>query len=344
MTHPVRIQPAERAYRALNNPVQPAECGPDVLATLATVNVDGDVGKELLMPPRGLFVGVTTLDVVQRVARRPGVDEKVVAQRSDIAAGGPAAAAAITFGALGGRSVLLSALGPGPIGRLVAGKLAEAGVQVVDAWAAGADLSISAITVLDSTGQRSVVSRNAQDLTAVVPAGLPALVRAADVVLIDGHHPDLALAAARAAQTAGIPVVLDCGSAKPVYAGLVPLAVAAVCSADFTVHGSADFDAVSTALLADGAGLVAMTAGSAPVRWRTWEAAGTVEVPAVAARDTLGAGDVLHGAVAFARARGVADPQRSLSFGVAVASLRVQHVGPRIWMDDQRLGALVAQL
>ncbi|MDQ4092033.1 MAG: hypothetical protein M3143_01025 [Actinomycetota bacterium] len=119
------------------------------------------------MPPRGLFVGLATLDLVQRVARRPGIDEKVVAQRSDITAGGPAAAAAITFGALGGRSVLLSALGPGPVGRLVAGKLADVGVHVVDAWAAGADLNISAITVLDSTGQRSVVSRNAHDLTAV---------------------------------------------------------------------------------------------------------------------------------------------------------------------------------
>ena len=296
------------------------------------------------MRSRGLFVGLTTLDLVHRVARRPGIDEKVVAQRSDIAAGGPAAVAAVTFGALGGRSVLLSALGPGPVGRLVAGKLVDVGVQVVDAWAAGADLSISAITVLDSTGQRSVVSRNAQDLTAVVPADLPALVRAADVVLIDGHHPDLALAAARAAPTTRIPVVLDCGSTKPVYAGLVPLADAAVCSAGFTAHGRAGFDAVSAALLADGAGLVAMTTGAAPVRWRTWEAAGSVEVPAVAVRDTLGAGDVLHGAVAFARARGVADPQRSLNFGVAVASLRVQHVGPRSWMDDPRLGVLVAQL
>lgn len=287
---------------------------------------------------------MTTLDVVQRVARRPGVDEKVVAQRSDIAAGGPAAAAAITFGALGGHSVLLSALGPGPVGRLVAENLAEVGVHVVDAWAAGADLSISAITVLESTGQRSVVSRNAQDLTAVVPAELPALVREADVVLLDGHHPDLALAVARAAQATGVPIVLDCGSAKPVYAGLMPLADAAVCSAVFTAHGRAGFDAVSAALLADGAGLVAMTAGAAPVRWRTWEAAGTVEVPAVAVRDTLGAGDVLHGAVAFARARGVIDPERSLSFGVAVASLRVQHVGPRTWLEDQRLGILVAQL
>ncbi|MGB8202386.1 MAG: hypothetical protein WCF33_22325, partial [Pseudonocardiaceae bacterium] len=65
---------------------------------------------------RGLFVGLATVDLVQRVDRRPGVDEKVVALSSDIAAGGPAAVAAVTFGALGGQSVLLSALGPGPLG------------------------------------------------------------------------------------------------------------------------------------------------------------------------------------------------------------------------------------
>jgi sugar/nucleoside kinase (ribokinase family) len=293
------------------------------------------------MPPRGLFVGLTTLDLVQRVARRPGVNEKVVAQRSDIAAGGPAAAAAVTFGALGGHSVLLSALGPGPVGRLAAGELDQAGVHVVDAWAAGADLSISAITVLDDTGQRSVVSRNAEDMTAVVPGDLPALTRDADVVLLDGHHPDLAVAAAQAAHAAGVPVVLDCGSPKLVYAELVPLADTVVCSASFVAGQLHDFDAVAAALLANGTRLMAMTAGAEPVRWRTREAAGAIEVPPVTIRDTLGAGDVLHGAVAFARARGVIDPERSLSFGVAVAALRVQHAGPRAWLNDQRLGALV---
>jgi sugar/nucleoside kinase (ribokinase family) len=293
---------------------------------------------------RGLFIGLATLDLVQRVAWRPGTNEKVVALRSDLATGGPAAAAAVAFGALGGRSVLLSALGPGPVGRLAAGELDRVGVQIVDVWAAGADLSISAITVLDDTGERSVVSRNAADVIAAVPADLPALARNSDVVLIDGHHPDLAWAAARTAGAAGVPVVLDCGSAKPVYAGLVPLADAAVCSACFKVGGRRGFDAVSTALLADGARLVAMTAGAAPVRWRTREAIGIVEVPSVAVRDTLGAGDVLHGAVAFARAGGMTDAERSLRFGVAVASLRVQHVGPRSWLDDERLAALVAGL
>jgi sugar/nucleoside kinase (ribokinase family) len=293
------------------------------------------------MPPHGLFVGLTTLDLVQRVARRPGVNEKVVAQRSDIAAGGPAAAAAVTFGALGGHSVLLSALGTGPVGRLAAGELDRAGVHIVDAWAAGADLSISAITVLDDTGQRSVVSRNAEDMMTVVPGDLPALTRAADVVLLDGHHPDLAVAAAHAAQTAGVPVVLDCGSPKLVYAELVPLADAVVCSASFVAGQPGGFDAVAAALLANGTRLMAMTAGAEPVRWRTREAAGAVEVPPVTVRDTLGAGDVLHGAIAFARARGVTDPERSLSFGVAVAALRVQHAGPRGWLNDQRLRALV---
>lgn len=288
-------------------------------------------------------MGLATLDLVQRVAKRPGVNEKVVAQRSDIAAGGPAAVAAVTFGALGGRSVLLSALGPGPVGRLAAGDLGRAGVHVVDAWSAGPDLSISAITVLDETGQRSVVSRNAEDLIAVVPRDLPELIRDTDVVLIDGHHPELAMAAARCAQAAGIPVVLDCGSPKPVYTELVPLADAVVGSAGFT-GDTEQSDVATAALVADGARLVAMTAGAAPVRWRTREAAGTVEVPVVAVRDTLGAGDVLHGAVAFARARGVTDPQRSLSFGIAVASVRVQHVGPRAWLTDQRLRTLVAEM
>jgi sugar/nucleoside kinase (ribokinase family) len=291
---------------------------------------------------RGLFVGVATLDLVQRVGWRPEVDEKVVAQRSDLAAGGPAAAAAVTFSALGGHATLLSALGPGPIGQVVKDDLNGAGVHTVDAWAGGADLSISAITVLDGTGERSVVSRSSEDVFVAVPADLPALTRDTNVVLIDGHYPALAVAAARAARTTGTPVVLDGGSTKPVYDELVPLADAMVCSSSFGGLPEG-FDTVAAELLAAGTRLVAMTAGGAPVRWRTRDATGSIDVPVVTVRDTLGAGDVLHGAFAFARARGVTDPRRSLSFGIAVASLRVQRTGPRSWRGDQRLRELVAE-
>jgi sugar/nucleoside kinase (ribokinase family) len=279
---------------------------------------------------------------VQRVERAPGANDKVRASRADLASGGPAANAAVTFRALGGRAVLLSTLGSGPIAKLATDDLSQHGVSVVDCWSPGSpDLSISATTVLDGTGERSVVSRNAADVGVTVPPHLDALVADADVVLIDGHHPELALAAARLAQQAGIAVVLDCGSEKEVFADLTPLAAAAVCSAEFTVAGAGGFDEVSAALLDTGTGLVAMTEGARPVRWRTRHAAGTVEVPPITARDTLGAGDVLHGAFARAWAAGVRDPDRSLLFATAVATLRVEHVGPRSWLTDRRLTQLV---
>lgn len=285
-------------------------------------------------------MGLSTLDLVQVVGRRPGVDEKVVAERSDLAAGGPAAVAAVTFGTLGGQGVLVSGLGRGPVARLAVAELDRLGLEVVDAWVGGTDLSISAVTVLTGSGERSVVSRNAEGMLVAVPAELPALIGRADVVLIDGHHPGLAVAAAREAHAAGIPVVLDCGSPKAVYAELVPLADTVVCSTAFVAGTSGGFEEIAPALVDEGARLVAMTAGAGRVRWRTREAGGAVEVPPVSVRDTVGAGDVLHGAVAFARARGITDSARILRFGVAVASVRVQHAGPRSWLDDQRLPAL----
>lgn len=297
-----------------------------------------------MSPPRGLFVGLTTLDLVQRVERAPGANDKVRASRADLASGGPAANAAVTFRALGGRATLVSALGPGPVARLAADDLSRHSVPVVDCWPSGGpDLSISASTVLEGTGERSVVSRNAADVGAIVPPDLDTLVADSDVVLIDGHHPELALAAARHAQQAGIAVVLDCGSEKAVFADVTPLAAAAVCSAEFTVAGVGGFGEVSAALLGAGTGLVAMTDGARPVRWRTQHTAGTVEVPPTTARDTLGAGDVLHGAFARAWAAGVRDPERSLRFATAVATLRVGHVGPRSWLTDHRLARLTEE-
>ena len=125
-------------------------------------------------------------------------------------------------------------------------------------------------------------------------------------MLLDGHHPALALAAAHAAHAAGVPVVLDAGSWKPVLPALLPHVTAAVCSADFAPPGATgDLDAMAHDLLAAGPDFVAVTAGPAPVRWWAGVDHGSVEVPAVPVRDTLGAGDVLHGAYAFAVASGV---------------------------------------
>lgn len=283
--------------------------------------------------PTGLLVGLVTVDVVQRVDRAPGPDEKVRATRADVAAGGPATGAAVTFARLGGDALLLTTVGTGPLASLVHEDLRRHHVRVHDAAPASGGPSVSAVTVVRSTGQRSVVSRNAEDATVVPPSDLAALVERARVVLLDGHHPLLALATARAAHDRGVPVVLDAGSWKPVLEDLLRLTRMAVCSADFRTP---DGRPGGKDLLDAGPSFLAVTGGPRPVRWWTGGQHGTVPVPSTVARDTLGAGDVLHGALA----RGVADGLNevaALHRAVAVASLRVAHVGPRSWLTDPGL-------
>lgn len=277
---------------------------------------------------RGLFAGLATLDVVHTLERPLGPDEKTVAQRQDIAAGGPAANAAVTFAALGGDAVLLTALGTHPLAAFAAAELGSRDVRVVDAIPDAADPpAVSAVRVVAGTGARSVSSVNAAFVQATPPAGVAELAAAVDVVLVDGHHPQLGLAAAHAARSAGVPVLVDAGSWKPVLTELLPLVAGAICSAEFAAVSTVDV--VHTR----GVPWVAVTHGADPIEWSTGDRAGTITVPQVPARDTLGAGDAFHGAAAFALA-GKTNWPDCLRFAAEVAAVRVQHPGPRGWLEQ----------
>jgi sugar/nucleoside kinase (ribokinase family) len=278
------------------------------------------------MTGRGLFAGLATLDLVHTLERTLGPNEKTVALRQDICAGGPAANAAVTFAALGGEGVLVTALGAHVLARFAAAELDSRAVRVVDATPDATDPpAVSAIRVITGTGERSVSSVNAAFVHAIPPADTAELAVAADVVLVDGHHPQLALAAARAARAAGVPVLLDAGSWKPVLAELLPLVTTVICSADFVGASTVD------TLHAQGVPWVAVTHGAEPIEWSTGDSSGAIAVPQVPARDTLGAGDAFHGAAAFALARKASWPE-CLRFAAEVAAVRVQHPGPRGWL------------
>ncbi|SDQ36160.1 PfkB family carbohydrate kinase [Quadrisphaera sp. DSM 44207] len=286
-------------------------------------------------PPLGVFVGLATLDVVHRVTRLAGRDEKVTAVRQDVAAGGPAAGAAVAFAALGGRARLVTALGPDAAGAAVRDDLRACGVQVVPA-PSHAPTPVSAVQVLEASGERTVTSLDAAGSDVPAPPDLEELLDGADVVLLDGHHPRLALAAARAVaerrdRGAAPLLLLDAGRWQPVVADLLPLLDVAVCSADFRAPGAHDAPATAAVLLAAGVPVVATTAGPGPVRWWQGGRSGQVAVPAVRAVDTLGAGDAFHGACAWALACG-AGTQEALAAAAVVAAHRVSSVGPRAWL------------
>lgn len=272
---------------------------------------------------RVLLAGLCTVDVVQRVSQFPAPGEKVQSLRVDVAAGGPATNAAVTVAALGAEATLVTVVGAHPLAALAHADLIACGVDVVDLAPDRTDSPpVSAVVVRDSDGERTVVSRNAAAVSVAVPDP-GELVRGAGAVLVDGHHPELALAVARAARSLGVPVVLDAGSWKPVLDELLPLVEVAACSAHFAAPGPQ--------LRERGVPVVIRTAGPDPVRWSTAEDSGRVPANDVEARDTLGAGDVWHGALAHAVAAGGSSVAGWIRHANAVAAERVRHVGPRSW-------------
>ncbi|MFI6029216.1 PfkB family carbohydrate kinase [Amycolatopsis magusensis] len=270
---------------------------------------------------RVVLAGLSTVDLVQRVAELPSPGEKVQSLAVEVAAGGPAANAAVTVAALGGEAVLLTVLGAHPLASLARADLEAYGVRVVDALPSRVSPPpVSAVSVRDSDGERTVVSHNAADVPDFPVSSLVDEV-SGDCVLLDGHHPALALAVARRARELGVPVVLDAGSWKPVLTELLPLVDIAACSAHFRAPVPLEVPVVIT------------TAGAEPVRYSTVDGSGTVPVPEVEAADTLGAGDVWHGAFAHGASLPLVERIR---FANEVAAERVWHAGPRAWVPAVR--------
>lgn len=283
----------------------------------------------------GVFVGLATLDVVHHVTASPAANQKVTAQAQFVAAGGPAANAAVTFAGLGGRAILVTALGSEPAADLVRADLRACGVTVIDAaLGRSIDVPVSAVTVTTSTGDRSVVSIDATTTDTEPPADFREIIECADVVLIDGHHPKLATAASNEAKALGIDVVLDAGRWKPVMKDLIPRAQVMICSNDFRVPGTSDSASTSRELVASGVATVVTTHGGDPVQWWQGGASGSVVVRKVRAIDTLGAGDVFHGAYCYFSRRLDLDLVAQLSHASRVAALKCSMMGPRGWLSQ----------
>ncbi|MGI8878910.1 MAG: PfkB family carbohydrate kinase [Jatrophihabitans sp.] len=292
----------------------------------------------------GLFVGLATLDVVHHLDELPRRNEKVTAAAQFLAAGGPAANAAVTFAALGGAATLVTVLGGHAAVALISADLADHSVAVLDADPQRSQPpAVSAVRVAPDTGERSVSSADSAGPEPTAP-DLTAVAETAEVVLLDGHWPALARAAANAARLGGVPVVLDAGRPRPAFDELIPQSDLVVASGDYL----RDRPGLVDEAVRDGAAAVVTTHGDRPVRWATVAGRGEVDVPPLHAVDTHGAGDAFHGAVAYAVARlgwptAVAVLPDILTFAVEVAAVRVTQAGPRGWLTDPRLAELAAR-
>ncbi len=227
---------------------------------------------------------------------------------------------------------LLTAVGRHPLAAGIHADLAALGVELIDLAAEDdGPPSVSSIVVSAGTGNRAVVSTNGAARSLSVP-DLSFLAQA-QAVQVDGHYPELAVAVLREARRLGIPTLLDAGSWKPATPSLLSLLDVVVCSADFQPPGVTDVPAFLTA---HGVRWIAISQGPGPIlRW-TGDNFRPHPVPQPPVVDTLGAGDVLHGALtsAIARRRPLTDVgfAEALDEAAAVASRSCASFGTRTWM------------
>lgn len=282
---------------------------------------------------QGIFVGLSTIDLVYEVDKFPKADSKVTALSQAAYAGGPATNAAVTFRHLGGKPNLVTSIGRHPLTALIRNELNTYGVNALDLSPDRSDVPAISAAAVNSRGQRNVISANASRLSEYSDQVNGKLLSSASVLLVDGHLMRACIAWARAARQQRTAVVLDGGSWKPGTEQLLPHIETAICSSDFLPPGCAAPDQVIEFLGGHGVSQIAITAGSKPIRFKWEQGAGSIPVPEVPTVDTMGAGDIFHGASSYFLATGMSFPD-ALTRAASIAADSSRFRGTRAWMHQ----------
>jgi len=284
--------------------------------------------------PKGLFVGLATVDLTYTVDEIPRRNQKISVSGQHIAAGGPATNAAVTFAFLGGRAALVTAVGSHPLGTIIRTDLEKFDVALRDLARRRKEAPpVSSIMVLNGTGERTVVSANAAVFSPIRGEFSPRWLSGVQILQVDGHYMPLCIAAARLAQERGIPVVLDSGSWKAGMAELLRYINIAICSDDYRPPGCRDIDDVLEFFAARGIRQVAITRGASGIRLVDGGKRGTIAIEKIRAVDTLGAGDIFHGVFCYYACQHGYSFRDALGVAARAATFSCRYPGTLLWRE-----------
>jgi sulfofructose kinase len=271
------------------------------------------------------------MDQIYSVERLPEAPAKHFATALREVGGGPAASAAATIARLGGGARLWSRVGDDSVGEGIVRELEQEGVGVAGIKRIpGARSGCSAI-IVDTRGERMIVNFRGERMDPD-PSWLPVSeIRGADAVLGDLRWPEGSVRALAEARRLGIPALLD-ADATPAREGTEVFAAANHIL--FSSQGLLEFTGIAeieralrlAASRTDA--WVGVSAGQAGVYWLQRERVRHLPAFDVEVVDTLGAGDVLHGAFALALAR-AERLEDALGFACAAAALKCSRPGGR---------------
>jgi sulfofructose kinase len=281
--------------------------------------------------PAILCLGIVSWDSIYRVPSVPPPPNKVMASDCVQVGGGMSASAAVAVVRLGGRAEWWGRCGDDVTGDLIVDELRREGVEVARVRRVAGCRSPVAAILVDATGERLVVPYYDKALDSD-PAWLPVeRIAGFDAMLVDVRWPEGAGRGLDAARAAGVPAMIDADIAPPgVLEGLIPRAHHVVFS-EPALLSFARADTIEAALPRIAGvvpGIVGATGGARGFFWLDGGRVAHVPAPRVEAIDTLGAGDVFHGALtlALAESRPIAAAAR---FAAVAASISCTRFGGR---------------
>lgn len=289
-------------------------------------------------------VGIAVEDRLYSLERLPTGGGKYIAHSYQEAGGGPAATAAVAAARLGATVDFIGRTGDDACGARLRAELEGYGVSVRHCrQVAGAASGQSAVLV-DAAGERTIINHPGHNLDA--DAGWLAAIdfSAYDALLADVRWPEGAEVAMARARAAGVMTVLDADLTPQPITPLLALADHAAFSLPglHRLTGELPVEQALRRAAALTAGQVYVTLGAEGCLWLDRGVCRHQPAFAVAVKDTTGAGDVFHGALAWALARGMA-PAEAVRWASGAAALKCTREGGRAGIADyDQLGAFLS--
>lgn len=283
------------------------------------------------IPPRVLCIGMPVRDLTFRIQELPARGFKVNASHYDEICGGNALNAAIAIVRLGGRASICGPMGDAKetSSRFIFQQLAHEGIDAGNiVHMPGLVTPISNI-MIDPSGERTIVTFRDPELWKVRLPDTNKLLDDCDAILTENRCAEFCTDLCVEARRRGIPVVVDVDRTMSPREGLLTASSHLIFSSE-ALQGTADVDDDATALEKIAKLTPSFLAGTRGPQGTLWlDEGGTLQqTPAfpVHTVDTLGAGDVFHGAFALAITE-KQDVPSALRFASAAAALKCTRFG-----------------
>jgi sulfofructose kinase len=283
------------------------------------------------IPPRILCIGIPVRDLTFRTPKVPGRGSKENASHFEEICGGNSLNAAIGIVRLGGRASICGPMGDSreTASRYIFDQLAHEGIDAKHlVHMRGLVTPLSAI-MIDPTGERTIITFRDPELWKVKLPSAEVLLEDCAAVLTESRCAEFCTDLCAEAVRRGIPVIVDVDRAMSLREGLLTASTHLVFSSEPLQETAGESDE-GEALKKIAKLTPSFLAGTRGPRGTIWlDAHGELrETPAfpVHTVDTLGAGDIFHGAFALGITEGQ-ELKEALRFASAAAALKCTRFG-----------------